>query len=87
MRHKLFKLIPMKDPRTQMKIIAKKIFKEEIIDLEKEGYLIMYKSIPYYENYEWVKIDVDLIKEEILYPVTLKKPFNLMKEDIYYFKL
>lgn len=61
----------MRDPADQIKTLAQPIFAAEIADLEKDGYLIIYRDI-FIEGNQYV-LDLDIVKDQILYPGRIRK--------------
>lgn len=64
----------IRNPSDQIKALAQHIFAEEIADLEKDGYLIIYRDI-FIEGDKYV-LDLDVVKNQILYPGRIRRPLS-----------
>jgi hypothetical protein len=70
----------MRDPETNIRNLTKKVFREEIEDLEKEGHLIIYRDIYLDCEDKCFYANIEVVKHQIIHPFRLKK---LYKEEIW----
>jgi hypothetical protein len=63
----------MKSGYDELRDLTRRLFEREILEAESKGYLVMYRGIHYDANEQQLEAEIDFVKEEIVFPVRLKK--------------